>query len=90
MLRNEAENVYNLLQISIVEILRSSFASMTTVVKTGRIDNVNQTSGDTLQDSTRPLLSGKIAISQLSTHAWVLSIGASFGGICPSTPTSSD
>ena len=30
----------------------------------------NQTSGDTLQDSTQPL-SGKIAISQLSTHEWI-------------------
>ena len=45
-----------------------------------------QTSGDTLQDLTWTL-SGKIAISQLSTHRyWSEFLVAG----CPSTPTSSD
>ena len=49
-----------------------------------RVDN--QTSGETLQDLTRPP-SGKIAISQLSTHGnWNEFLVAG----CPSTPTSSD
>ena len=46
----------------------------------------NQTSGDTLQDSTQPP-SGKIAISQLSDHGYWSEV--SVAG-CPSTPTGSD